>query len=180
MTRIIGLDLSLTSSGIALPDGTTRTIHPQHVDPRGRRLNDLGSQLWRLLEEHRPHVAIIEALPLHAPGIVGLIRRAEWHGCVLRDLRRLRCPVVEVDNAKLKSYGAGHGGADKAAMVQAALDAGGDPANDDEADAYVLRAFGLLVIDGTDLFNDPTEVARRLRLADDIWWPTVEELAHAG
>lgn len=179
-TRIIGLDLSLVSSGVALPDGTTTTIRPRHVDPRGRRLNDLGSQLWPHLDHHRPHVAIIEGYALHAPGMLGALRRAEWVGCVLRDLRRLRVPVVEVDNAKLKSYGTGHGGADKDRMVAAAIAAGATPANDDEADAYLLRAFGLLVVDGIDLFNQPEDVPRRLRLADTLWWPTSEELAHAG
>lgn len=181
MTRIVGLDLSLVSTGVAVADGTTSTIRPRHVDPRGARLNSLGTDLWQLLEPERPHVAIVEGYALSGGRFpLGFARRAEWVGCVLRDLRRMQCHVVEITPSSLKNYATHNGNADKAAMIQAALDAGGDPANDDEADAYLLWSFGQLVVNGRDLFNEPTDVARRLRLADALWWPTPEELAHAG
>lgn len=171
MTRTIGLDLSLVSSGIALPDGTTTTLRPRHVDPRGRRLNDLGGQLWTLLDRHQPELAIIEGYSFHSPGPMGALRRAEWVGCVLRDLRRLRVPVVEVPPTTLKSWATGNGHASKARMTEAAHTAGGQPANDDEADAYLLRALGLLTVDDVDLFDDTRERIRRLHVADALAWP---------
>lgn len=179
MTRIIGLDLSLTSTGVALPDGTTTTIRPRNYAQTGRRLNELFGLLVPYLDRQRPQVAIIEGYSFGS-NMRGYARRAEWVGCARLALERFRVPYVDVPPASLKKYATDHGNADKAAMVQAALDAGGDPTNDDEADAYLLRAFGLLVIDGTDLFSQPTDEARRLRLARDLWWPTIEELAHAG
>lgn len=179
MTRIIGLDLSIVSTGIALPDGTTRTLQPRVVD-LGGRLNQLGTDLWRILEPHRPQLAVIEGYSLHSPGPLGMVRRAEWVGCVRRDLRRMnRCPIVEVAPTKLKSWATGNGNAMKPAMVQAARDAGGDPANDDEADAYLLWALGRLTVDDLDLFNDPKGRIRRLAVADDLAWPDPKELIHA-
>lgn len=178
MTRIIGLDLSLTSTGVALPDGTTVTLRPQHVDPRGRRLNDLGGQLTPLLAQWTPQVAVLEG---HAPGGRGWrsrTYRAEWYGLALTMLQRFRVAVVEVAPAKLKLYATGHGRSEKPAMVAAAELAGASVRNDDEADAYLLRAFGRLVIDGVDLFHDDAQVARRLALADDVDWP-LEELTRA-
>lgn len=180
MTRIIGLDLSIASTGIAVPDGTTMTLQPRVVD-LGGRLNQLGTDLWRILEPEQPQLAVIEGYSLHSPGPLGMVRRAEWVGCVRRDLRRMgRCPIVEVPPAQLKIWATGHGNADKAAMVDAARAAGGDPANHDEADAYLLWAIGRLVVDGLDLFNDPADLPRRIKVADDLAWPDIEELAHAG
>jgi Holliday junction resolvasome RuvABC endonuclease subunit len=181
MTKIIGLDLSLTSTGVALPDGTTVTIRPRHVDPRGRRLNDLAGQLTTLLGKWTPQVAILEG---YAPSgrrfWVSFAYRAEWTGLALTLLQRYRVAVVEVGPGKLKKYATGRGDADKDQMVAAAHAAGGTPANDDEADAYLLRAFGRLVIDGHDLFGQPDDEARRLHLAGDLWWPTLDELTRAG
>jgi len=180
MTRIIGLDLSLVSTGLALPDGTTTTIRPDRTGITQRRLNELFGKLWRALDPENPQVAIVEGPSLHSPGELGKWRRAKWAGCAELALERLRCHVVEVPPATLKKYATDNGAADKPAMVQAALDAGGDPANDDEADAYLLWCLGELVVNGRDLFNQPDDVTRRERLALDLWWPTPEELARAS
>lgn len=179
MTRIVGLDLSITSTGIALPDGTTRTLHPRQID-LGARLNQLGTDLWRILQQADPQLAIIEGYSLHSPGPLGMVRRAEWVGCVRRDLRRLRVPTVEVPPTSLKLWATGNGNAPKPRMIQAARDAGGDPANHDEADAYLLWALARLTVDDLDLFSDPTDRPRRLKLADDLAWPDVKELVHAS
>lgn len=177
MTRIVGLDLSLVSTGIALPDGTTVTLNARHADPRERRLNQLGTDLTKILAPHRPQLAVIEGYSLHSPGPLGMVRRAEWVGNALVVLRRMRCPVLEVPPATLKSWATGNGNAKKDAMVAAAIDGGGDPGNDDEADAYLLWAIGQLTVNDRDLFNDAKGRIRRLALADQLAWPDPQELA---
>lgn len=177
MTRIVGLDLSLVSTGVALPNGDTTTLQARHADPRERRLNQLGTDLWRLLNPLTPQLAIVEGYSLHSPGPLGMVRRAEWVGVALLQLRRMRCPIVEVPPSTLKAWATGNGNATKPAMVQAALDAGADPANDDEADAYLLRAIGRLTVDDIDPFADPKGRIRRLALADQLAWPDLKELA---
>lgn len=179
MTRIVGLDLSLSASGIALPDGTTTTLYPNTVLPE-IRLNRLYGRLQRTLEPATPHLAIIEGYAIHAIGPLGQIRRAEWIGCAKLCLRRMRVPWVEVNPTSLKMWATGNGNASKERMVLAARDAGGDPANDDEADAYLLWALARLTVDDLDLFSDPTDRPRRLKLADDLAWPDLEEMAHVG
>lgn len=178
MTRIVGLDLSLTSTGIAVPDGTTLTLNARTVDPREARLNQLGTDLWRLLEREHPQLAVIEGYSLHSPGPLGLTRRAEWVGVALLNLRRMRCPVVEIPPTTLKSWATGNGHATKDAMVTAAHAAGGHPENDDEADAYLLWALGQLTVNDRDYFDDARERTRRLAVADRVAWPA-QELIHA-
>lgn len=167
---IIGLDLALTSSGVAYPDGTTGTLKARAGDDNGARLNQLGTDLERLLAPHRIDLAILEGYAIHAVGIVGMLRRAEWIGCVRRDLRRRRIPTMFVFPHVLKSWATNNGNATKPAMVKAAHDAGGHPANDDEADAYLLRAVGELYLNDVDLFNDPKDRARRLHVANGMTW----------
>ena len=178
MTRIVALDLSLTSTGIALPDGTTLTLHSDTALPE-IRLNRLYGRLHKILEPAAPTLAIIEGYTIHAIGPLGQIRRAEWVGCAKLCLRRMRVPWVEVNPTTLKSWATGNGNASKERMVLAAQQAGGDPANHDEADAYLLWALARLTIDDLDLFADPTDRSRRLKLADDLAWPDVKELTHA-
>lgn len=181
MIRIVGLDLSLSSTGIALPDGTTRTIKPEPGDVAGKRLNRLGTRLWTILTnlDHTPNVALIEDLPTHTLSPATTIKLAKWHGCVERDLRRLRIPVVNVNPTRLKMFATNLGGASKDQMIAAAVAAGGTPANDDEADAYLLRAIAVLGLDAHDLFNDPGDRARRMVIADALEWPPIEELSLA-
>lgn len=143
--KIVGLDLSLTSTGVALPDGHTVTLHPKQYAVTGRRLNELWGLLYPLLDRHRPDVAVVEGYAYGA-NMPGSERRAEWVGCARLALERFRIPHIDVPPKKLKKWATGNGNADKAAMVQAALAAGGDPANDDEADAYLLRAMALETI----------------------------------
>lgn len=179
MTRIVALDLSLTSTGICVPDGTTLTLRPKterEVD-LAARLNWLGTRLWQQLDWENPQLAIIEGYSLHSPGPLGALRRAEWVGCVRRDLRRMRVPIVEVPPAQLKSWATGNGNATKEAMTAAAQAAGGNPQNDDEADAYLLWALAELTVNDRDHFGDPKERIRRLAVADALVWPDPKDLA---
>lgn len=140
--RVIGLDLSLTSTGVALPDGTTYRIKTRDKDG-DRRLLHIRDSIRDDLAEHRPHLAVIEDLPRHAMG-AGIT--AHVHGIVKAELLDAGVPYGIVVPATLKSFACDNGRADKAAMAAAAyLAAGAEFADDkggDQADAWWLRAAG--------------------------------------
>jgi Holliday junction resolvasome RuvABC endonuclease subunit len=143
--RVIGLDLSLTSTGVCLPNGHTYAIKTRQKDG-DRRLVVIRDNIRAALAEHRPHLAVVEDLPRHAKGsgITGQV-----HGTVKPELIDAGVPYVLVVPATLKSYACDNGNADKRRMADAAyLAAGAEFPGDlnargeggDMCDAWWLRA----------------------------------------
>lgn len=137
--RVVGLDLSLTATGIALPDGTTATLTTKL---RGcERLIDLRNRCRKACE--LADLAVVEGYSFgsrnshaHALGELGGVVRVALHVASVR--------FVEVSPSSLKKYATGKGNANKGEMLAAAirrLDYQG--ASDNEADALWLRAMGL-------------------------------------
>ncbi|PJN38962.1 hypothetical protein CG747_20675 [Streptomyces sp. CB02959] len=165
--RILGLDLSLTSTGVALPDGTTYRIKTRSQDG-DHRLVIIRDHLRRMLSTHGPvHLAVVEDLPRNAmaAGATGMVQ-----GIARCELADAEVPVAFVVPATLKSYAADHGRADKARMANAAYLAAGvqfaDDPGGDQCDAWWLRAAGHDRV-GTPLFDLPE--AQRARLAKAKW-----------
>ncbi|MFF9554550.1 crossover junction endodeoxyribonuclease RuvC [Streptomyces albus] len=167
--RVIGLDLSLTSTGVALPDGTTYRIRTRAKDG-DRRLLHIRDAIRRDISVHRPHLAVIEDLPKHAMA-AGFT--AKVHGAVLPELLDAGVPYAYIVPATLKSYACDNGRAEKADMAAAAyLAAGAEFADDkggDQCDAWWLRAAGHDAY-GLPLFSLPE--AQRARLSK-VEWPEV-------
>ncbi|MFF8901709.1 hypothetical protein ACF082_29990 [Streptomyces lydicus] len=164
--RIIGLDLSLTSTGVALPDGTTYRIKTRTADG-DRRLVIIRDHIRYDLAKHRPHLAVVEDLPRNAmaAGVTGMVQ-----GIARCELADAGVPIAYIVPATLKSYAADHGRADKQHMADAAyLAAGIQFANDlggDQCDAWWLRAAG------HDWWGDPLFTlpdAQRSRLTKAKW-----------
>lgn len=133
--RILALDLSLTATGVALPDGTTATIATKTKDG-DRRLLHIAHAIANAVAAGID-LAVIEDLPTHAhgAGITGMV-----HGAARAVLLEAGVPYVVVTPATLKKYATGKGNADKTAMAIAALKrAGREFANDNEVDAAWLR-----------------------------------------
>lgn len=135
--RILALDLSLTCSGVCRPDGSTELIRTSQ-DDGDLRLLVIRDRVRALLREDRPHVAVIEGLPiaLSASGTVGQV-----HGAVKPELMDAGVEYAIVQPSTLKLYATGHGRADKSAMAQAALDMGfsfTDDKGGDQCDAWWL------------------------------------------
>ncbi|MFI9200208.1 hypothetical protein [Streptomyces sp. NPDC053048] len=165
--RILGLDLSLTSTGIALPGGTTYVI-PTHRRDGDRRLLTIRDEIRRILISQQPHVAVIEDLPKHAMG-AGIT--AHVHGIVKGELLDCDVPYALVAPATLKSYASDYGRATKERMAAAAYLAAGvsfshDPGGD-RCDAWWLRAAGL---DHYGHAEVTLPAAQRARLAK-VRWP---------
>lgn len=164
--RVLGLDLSITATGIAHPDGRTGTV-------RVRQPGD-----WRLMEiEAAVHqvvrtgvdLAVIEDLPTHAKsaGITGMV-----HGAVRLLLMTEDVPYVVLPPATLKAYATGKGNADKTAMAMAAFKRTGlEFPDDNQCDAAWLRWAGL---DRLAAPAFPLPAAQRERL-DKANWPSLKE-----
>ncbi|MFF9690272.1 hypothetical protein [Streptomyces sp. NPDC014623] len=167
--RVIGLDLSLTSTGVCLPDGSTFRIKTRAKDG-DRRLLAIRDRIRAALAEHRPHLAVVEDLPVHA---MAAGRTAKVHGIVLGELLDAAVPYAYVVPATLKSYACDHGNADKARMAAAAYLAAGvefaDDKGGDQCDGWWLRAAGHDAL-GQPLFGMPQ--AQRDRLLK-VEWPEV-------
>ena len=170
--RVIGLDLSLTSSGVALPDGSTFRIKTRAADG-DRRMVVIRDRIREVLDECRPHLAVVEDLPRHAlgAGVTAMV-----HGIVRSELVASGVPYALVVAATLKSYAADHGRAAKQTMAAAAyLHAGVEFADDpggDQCDAWWLRAAG------HDRYGHPVvrlSQAQRDRLCK-VEWPELPRL----
>lgn len=137
----MGLDLSISGTGVATGHGRLYTIAPK---TRGDlRLAEIERHLIYYLDmETRPDVVVIEAIPTASKGFHTALSLAMVHGIARKELARRGIPFVYIDNKALKKYASGSGAADKQRMVECAMDFGAVPANDNEADAAWLRWIG--------------------------------------
>lgn len=142
MIRVLGLDLSTASSGLAMPDGTCHTLRPRTKNDPGRRLHEILMLVEPYLRLAKAQLAVIEIPVVGRNGtttrriieVVGVIR-ARLHEHDVRD--------AEVIATSLKLFATGSGNADKQKVTGYVRNYGGKVANDDEADAWILRAMGL-------------------------------------
>lgn len=141
----MGLDLSLTSSGVALlrHDGTPCMVHS--LKPGSHkgldRVRFLSDQLRSVLPPTGRFVVAVEGYAMGR--FVGMMfDRAEWIGQAKLMLYETgRCVSLIVPPTSLKQYATGAGNADKKAMCDAAYNAYGPCfTNDDEADALFLAS----------------------------------------
>lgn len=141
MTAVIGLDLSLTATGVALPNGTTMTIKTRVVDGDERLLHIVETVMYAVTQSSVVDLVVIEDLPVHAKsaGITGMVHGAVRAALIARDV-----PYVLIPPATLKKYATGKGNADKTAMAVAALKRGNREFDDDnQCDAWWLRTMGM-------------------------------------
>lgn len=137
--QVIGLDLSLTASGICLPDGTTHTIKTNAKDG-DRRLLHIGHAIANTLAPGAD-LAVVEDIPQNsfAAKPISMV-----HGVVRAALLEAGVPYVLVTAATLKKFATGKGSGDKIPMAIAALKrAGREFPDDNQCDAWWLRHAGL-------------------------------------
>jgi Holliday junction resolvasome RuvABC endonuclease subunit len=162
MSDVLGLDLSLTATGLAAPDGSTSTIKTRDKDG-DRRLAQIRDTIAGLCGG--VDLAVIEDLPTHASsaGISGLV-----HGAVRAALLDAGVPYALVTPATLKKYATGNGSAKKSGMILAAYKRFGVEFDDeDQCDAAWLRAAGL------DQLGEPLAVlpAAQRQVLAKVRWP---------
>lgn len=169
---VIALDLSMTASGLCDTEGATSTVKTKLVGDQ--RLLAIVEDVRRIvgighgyLGANLAELAVIEDLPTHAKsaGITGMVQ-----GAVRTELLRLGVPYVLVTPASLKKWTTGKGNADKVAMAVAALKRfGRDFPNDNECDAWCLRAMAL---DALGCPLAPMPAVNRVAL-DAVKWPQI-------
>ncbi|MEO6628111.1 MAG: hypothetical protein ABIP03_06025 [Aquihabitans sp.] len=165
--KVMGLDLSLSRTGVADTDGFTAVIKPSPAKLRGgERLACLAGQLDPILILASPDLVVIEAHSNRSIGIAGKLAKAEWHGVVLERVYRTGAKVAMVPPSTLKLWATGNGSADKDQMIAFALAEGWPGGTDDEADAWHLRTAGLAHLTGN------ASAVRRAFL-DAVDWPEV-------
>ncbi|MEU0675434.1 hypothetical protein ABZ330_21585 [Streptomyces sp. NPDC006172] len=171
--RVMGLDLSITSTGVCRPDGSTFRIRTRLRDGK-RRQNIIRDLLAVEVAEHRPHLAVIEDLPMNTGrmSIANLKTIAGLHGVVQSVLTDADVPWAYVTPKTLKAFACDNGGAEKADMAAAAFLADGaefaDDKGGDQCDAWWLRAAGHDWC-GQPLFDLPPAQRDKLSKAE---WPT--------
>lgn len=159
----IGLDLSLTNTGVALlqvpsaESGANCFVVSHNIPGKlrgGVRLIQMRDDLARWLGQRRTNVPVYAAIEGYAMGGSGRITGlAEWGGVVRVLLTEMQIPILCVPPNSLKLWTAGHGFADKGQMRVAVrrmnegrfstvwLNPNGNAFTDDEVDAVALAQF---------------------------------------
>lgn len=171
--RVIGLDLSLTATGIApwvdgMPTFTVRTVTADGDQRLRRIVVDARTEAYDHVKGEPIELAVIEDLPTHAhsAGITGMV-----HGAVRCALMALGVPYALIPPASLKKYATGRGNATKADMRMALYKrAGLDLKDDNQVDAWWLRAAGLEHL-GCPVVEVPQTHRDALGKVD---WPVIE------
>lgn len=162
--RVLGLDLSISATGIATWEGNLSTVGGLAADGDGRLLH-IAEAIHR--EAARADWAVIEDLPTHAhgAGVTGMV-----HGVVRATLLNINVPYVLVPPAVLKKYATGRGNATKSDLRMVLFQrAGLDLRDDNQVDAWWLRCMGL-----DHLGQAPVKLPVGQRAAlDKITWPEV-------
>ena len=141
--NVVGLDLSLSCTGVAVTEGTFTYTAPKHSYELGDPLTDRCVRLWNQICEDMigddVDLVVIEDLVARSQaaatlGVLhGVVRAALWH----------RTAVELVPPATLKKYATGKGNADKHAVVAAVTARGFRPADDNEADAIAILLWAM-------------------------------------
>lgn len=173
--RVIGLDLSLTSTGIAGADWA-QTLETWSLPRKGAT----RAQRWARMRAARAQILpfidsadlVVQESPAYSTGDMpgsqdlGWLWWAIYGRCAAREI-----PWVEIGTATLKVYATGDGRASKEDVVQQVQKHRPGLAfrGSDQADALTLAAMGL------DALGHPPVMLRKShrRALDSITWPTV-------
>jgi crossover junction endodeoxyribonuclease RuvC len=164
--RVMGLDLSLSASGVADAEGVS-TIRSSLIGVD--RLADLEARIFEVatgadlvvLEDYAYSAHAAHAHEIGELG--GVIRLALHHGEI---------PFVTIIPSQLKKFATDRGNAKKVEMVIAARERFGYQGTDDnEAEALMLRAMGLLHYD----LGARASLAYQRAVIAKIAWPELRE-----
>jgi Holliday junction resolvasome RuvABC endonuclease subunit len=167
--KIVGLDLSLTATGVADDQGA------REVRSNGLRGVERLERLWRAVIAECSHadLVVIEDYAYRA-GDAHAHELGELGGVVRVALHARRIRQVAVPPASLKKYGTGRGNAKKEQMLAEAIRRlGYTGSSHNEADAAWLRAMAL------DQYGEPlVELPKSHRDAlTGVRWPALESVA---
>lgn len=182
--RIMGIDPSISSTGISLPDETTLAVKPKSKGDL--RLTEIGNAVQYYASTHRADLAVVEDLAGIYPGksarIIPML-----HGVIRDRLTVAGTPYMLINPQTLKLFATGNGGVDKDEMQLAARRRlGRTYATDDECDADWCRIAGRMVYglgEQTEYGQDdwlriPSEqlgYLRKTKSGERLMWPKIGE-----
>lgn len=138
--KIMGLDLSISCTGIAYPDTSV-----QALKPRGKgdaRLEHTADHVGLAARTSGAELVVIEGLGGRYLGEASRVIPM-LHGAVRLELMRSKIPYMLLSPSSLKKFATGNGSADKTGMALAALKRlGREYSTSDECDADWLRIAG--------------------------------------
>lgn len=174
MTSVVGLDLSLTATGIATDDGVTRirTRPDEFNNPEERRhhIAVLATDPNLIFSDTRRCLFVVEDVPTHAAHAI--VPLAMLHGVVRNELDDWSHPFALMTPPALKKLATGKGNANKTEVVVAARDRlGYDGTDDNEADALWLREAGRQWLG----ISDVKLPKAHLTALEKVDWPEVGE-----
>lgn len=143
---ILGLDISLCSTGIVVMDYHSKIVHAATIDtkPSNERFKRYDYILCELDKYISPKIkkAMVEGYAFGTHG--NLANIAELSGILKHHLWLRNIFMEEVPPSTLKKYATGKGNADKIAMMAAALSKHGIKFDDNNiCDAFWLARLGL-------------------------------------
>ncbi|MGI5281701.1 hypothetical protein ACQEVF_59170 [Nonomuraea polychroma] len=177
--RIVGLDLSITSTGMANGSGWCEKVGRDGVTTmplrtKYRTLNGLASRIIVLTDAERADLVLVEKLVFNRQdgGRGGAGERSYLYYRVMGTIADAGVPIVEVPQATLKMYATGRGNAPKDEVKDAVakrLPMYVTKGNSDMCDAAVLAAMG------ADYLGHPlADLPKTHRAAlDKLTWPEV-------
>lgn len=166
MTHVIGLDLSLTSTGVASSLGWTDRIRPKHL----RGLDRLRYILNHLRTyTHGCPLAVVEGPSYNHKGLRQHEELVALRWMVYDLLDRHDVPVAIAPPASVKLWATGKGNAGKTAVMAAMRDRYPDTAiaSSDEADALALAEMGAAWTQGIAVTAD------QRRALNGVNWPAL-------
>lgn len=179
MTLCVGLDLSLSATGVALASGDLRTLTSKpgptdSVRDRAERIIDLAERITGCVY---PDVSLIviegPAYAQQAQAGVHLRAGLWWQVAANLTFAGHGDRTIEVAPNVLKKFATGRGNATKADMRMAFYQrAGIDCRDDNQVDAWWLRMLGLHLLDAPDRMPLPAShiaALTKLRAALDGW-----------
>lgn len=141
--RIMGLDPSITCTGISLPDGTSWAVKPKAKGDA--RLMQVADSVRNAVTAGRVDFVVMEGLAGMYKGEAARVTPMV-HGALRLELMRLGVPYMLLNPTTLKRFATGSAVADKTAMALAALKRlGAEYGTSDECDAAWLRTAGAFV-----------------------------------
>lgn len=162
--NVVGLDLSLTSTGVSRKYGT-HSIRVKSKDCE--RLIELRKEVlgYCITASHVVIEGFSFGSPMQAHNVGGL-------GWIVRvGLFEAGIPYTVVPPSSLKKFATGKGNAKKDEILAAAVRAGAHVTGNDEADAWWLRQMGLMALAGE---ADVPRTEYRTEALAKVAWTTTE------
>lgn len=185
MITTVGLDLSLTMTGVAKrsSDGSYATDRIKGIDAKRygelRRLRSISSRITEVIDANTDDLKLIvlEAPSLgHGRQMAGKFheRAGLWWMVVSQIMDILRVPIATVPPATLKMFATGSGRAEKSDMMGAAVAVWEDFYGDDnQCDALWLAEMGMCHLGESPLLAKLT--AKQRKALNSATWNIVGE-----